>query len=271
MKRRGAARVVAMDSDADYLNQARFAAEVSGVELEFHELSVYDVATLRERFDIVLFLGVFYHLRHPLLALIHEHVARDLLVFQSMQRGSAEIELEKDYVRRGRSIRPAGLPEAAFHRAPLRRRSDQLVGAEPGLLGGPVAQRRLRRPRPSGRGGVHLSPAGAARRISCGLSKDSGGTMLEAVMIWNEPNNKSHWDFAIDPDWSAFAQMARLAGTRSRRKIPGCRACWAASRRSTPCSFRTCRARASSTSTPWPCTGFRWTGTIGCSTSGRTS
>ena len=53
-----------------------------------------------ERFDIVLFLGVFYHLRHPLLALdlIHEHVARDLLVFQSMQRGSAEIELlEQDY------------------------------------------------------------------------------------------------------------------------------------------------------------------------------
>ena len=36
--------------------------------------------------------------------------------------------------------------------------------------------------------------------------------MLEAVMIWNEPNNKSHWDFAIDPDWSAFAEMARLAG-----------------------------------------------------------
>jgi tRNA (mo5U34)-methyltransferase len=71
-----------------------------GVELEFHELSVYDIATLGERFDIVLFLGVFYHLRHPLLALdlIHEHVARDLLVFQSMQRGSAEIEpLEKDY------------------------------------------------------------------------------------------------------------------------------------------------------------------------------
>jgi tRNA (mo5U34)-methyltransferase len=100
MKRRGADRVVAIDSDPDYLKQARFAAEVSGVQLEFRELSVYDIATLGEQFDIVLFLGVFYHLRHPLLALdlIHEHVARDLLVFQSMQRGSAEIEpLEKDY------------------------------------------------------------------------------------------------------------------------------------------------------------------------------
>jgi tRNA (mo5U34)-methyltransferase len=100
MKRRGAERVVGIDSDNDYLSQARFAAEVIGVELELRELSVYDVGTLGERFDIVLFLGVLYHLRHPLLALdlIHEHVARDLLVFQSMQRGSNEIEpLEADY------------------------------------------------------------------------------------------------------------------------------------------------------------------------------
>ena len=98
MKRRGAERVVAMDSDRDYLQQARFAAEVNGVDLEFCELSVYDIGVLGERFDLVLFLGVLYHLRHPLLALdlIHEHVARDLLVFQSMQRGSAEIEPLKD-------------------------------------------------------------------------------------------------------------------------------------------------------------------------------
>jgi beta-xylosidase len=36
--------------------------------------------------------------------------------------------------------------------------------------------------------------------------------MIEAVMIWNEPNNKSHWDFEIDPDWALFAQMAKAAG-----------------------------------------------------------
>jgi tRNA (mo5U34)-methyltransferase len=100
MKRRGAERVVGIDSDPDYLDQARFAAEVSGVDLELRELSVYDVAALGDRFDIVLLLGVLYHLRHPLLALdlIHEHVAQDLLVFQSMHRGSSEIEpLEEDY------------------------------------------------------------------------------------------------------------------------------------------------------------------------------
>lgn len=94
MKRRGAARVVGIDSDDRYLAQARFAAEVKGADIEFRKLSVYDVAELREMFDVVLFMGVLYHLRHPLLALdlIHEHVAQDLLVYQSMQRGSAEVE-----------------------------------------------------------------------------------------------------------------------------------------------------------------------------------
>ena len=35
--------------------------------------------------------------------------------------------------------------------------------------------------------------------------------MIEAVMFWNEPNNKSHWDFEIDPEWNKFAQMIKLA------------------------------------------------------------
>jgi tRNA (mo5U34)-methyltransferase len=100
MKRRGAARVLGIDFDEDYLAQARFAAEVEGLSIEYRRLSVYDVASLGERFDVVFFIGVFYHLRHPLLALdlIHEHVARDLLVFQSMQRGAdATLEVAPDY------------------------------------------------------------------------------------------------------------------------------------------------------------------------------
>ena len=94
MKKRDAARVLGVDWDEDYLAQARFAAEVTGLDIEFRKLSVYDVGSLGERFDVVLFLGVLYHLRHPLLALdlIHEHAARDLLVFQSMQRGAPEVE-----------------------------------------------------------------------------------------------------------------------------------------------------------------------------------
>jgi beta-xylosidase len=40
--------------------------------------------------------------------------------------------------------------------------------------------------------------------------------MIEAVKLWNEPNNKSHWDFEIDPDWTMFARMAALAGAAVR-------------------------------------------------------
>ena len=36
--------------------------------------------------------------------------------------------------------------------------------------------------------------------------------MIEAVMFWNEPNNKSHWDFEVYPNWDKFSAMERLAG-----------------------------------------------------------
>lgn len=92
MKRRGADRVLAIDTDEKYLAQARFAAKVSNADIEFRNLSVYQVAELHEQFDLVLFMGVLYHLRHPLLALelLHEHAVRDLLVAQSLLRGSKE-------------------------------------------------------------------------------------------------------------------------------------------------------------------------------------
>jgi beta-xylosidase len=35
--------------------------------------------------------------------------------------------------------------------------------------------------------------------------------MIEAIMLWNEPNNLSHWDFELDPDWSAYARMVKMA------------------------------------------------------------
>lgn len=93
MKRRGAERVVGIDTDEQYLAQARFAAKVSNADIEFRQLSVYRVADLHEQFDLVLFMGVLYHLRHPLLALelLHENVVRDLLVAQSLMRGSKDV------------------------------------------------------------------------------------------------------------------------------------------------------------------------------------
>lgn len=100
MKRRGAARVLGIDHDTRYLAQARLAAEVNELDIEFRQLEVYEVAALKERFDLVIFMGVLYHLRHPLLALdlIHEHVAGDLMLFQTLQRGHEEPpEIREDY------------------------------------------------------------------------------------------------------------------------------------------------------------------------------
>ncbi len=44
--------------------------------------------------------------------------------------------------------------------------------------------------------------------------------MIEAVMIWNEPNNKSHWDPEIDPDWKLFAEMAISAADAIAAEAP---------------------------------------------------
>ncbi len=98
MRRRNAGRVLGIDSDERYLRQARFAAARLGADVEFRRMSVYEIARLGERFDLVIFMGVLYHLRHPLLALdlIHEHVARDMLLFQSLQRGKEEVTPVKD-------------------------------------------------------------------------------------------------------------------------------------------------------------------------------
>jgi tRNA (mo5U34)-methyltransferase len=99
MKKRGAGRVLGIDSDDRYLAQARLVAEELGfADIEYRNLSVYDVGSLGERFDLVIFMGVLYHLRHPLLALdlIREHVAGDLMLFQTMQQGSGDVLLVPD-------------------------------------------------------------------------------------------------------------------------------------------------------------------------------
>jgi beta-xylosidase len=44
--------------------------------------------------------------------------------------------------------------------------------------------------------------------------------MIEAVMFWNEPNNKSHWDFEVDLNWSFYAEMVRLAAEGVQAENP---------------------------------------------------
>jgi len=92
MKRRGASRVLGIDVDDRYLSQARFAAEVLELEIDFEKRSVYEVDQLQGQFDYVFFMGVFYHLRYPLFAL--DKVVKKVkgkLIFQTMIRGCEQV------------------------------------------------------------------------------------------------------------------------------------------------------------------------------------
>jgi beta-xylosidase len=44
--------------------------------------------------------------------------------------------------------------------------------------------------------------------------------MIEAVMLWNEPNNLSHWDFELDSGWTRFAELVKLASTAIKAENP---------------------------------------------------
>jgi tRNA (mo5U34)-methyltransferase len=86
--------VLAVDVDDRYLGQARWARAQFGLEdrVELRQMNVYDLAVLEERFDVVLFLGLLYHLRYPLLALdIAAERARGLLILQTLTAPGDEV------------------------------------------------------------------------------------------------------------------------------------------------------------------------------------
>jgi tRNA (mo5U34)-methyltransferase len=86
LARRGAA-VTAIDYDPHYLEQARWATRQFGVQdrVEFREMQVYDLARSSESWDLVLFMGVLYHLRYPLLGLdIVARRVRRRMIFQTL-------------------------------------------------------------------------------------------------------------------------------------------------------------------------------------------
>jgi tRNA (mo5U34)-methyltransferase len=118
LARRGA-DVLAIDNDEHYLRQARWAAEQFGLadDVRFEQREVYDLARRPQHFDLILFLGVLYHLRHPLLALdlLAEKTNR-LLVLQTLTmpgreklRPPANLPID----RRERLLEP-GWPKLAF-------------------------------------------------------------------------------------------------------------------------------------------------------------
>ena len=98
MKRRQAREVVGIDIMPHCLAQARFVSHWFGEPIELRELSAYDVASLGE-FDIVIFIGVLYHLRHPLYAIDQvASICKEVMYLQSVVRGdSRDFEAAEDY------------------------------------------------------------------------------------------------------------------------------------------------------------------------------
>lgn len=87
VKELGAARVLGVDDGEQpkAIDQARFASNQMGLNAEFKKCSIYELNKLEETFDVVLCLGVFYHLRHPLLALEQlRSVCKGTLLFQTV-------------------------------------------------------------------------------------------------------------------------------------------------------------------------------------------
>ncbi|MFL5449820.1 MAG: TIGR04290 family methyltransferase [Gemmatimonadales bacterium] len=93
LARRGA-RVTGIDVDPHYLRQAKWAARELGLQqvIEFRQMQVYDLADEDDQFDLVLFMGVFYHLRYPALGLdIVARQTRRMLVFQTLTTPGMEV------------------------------------------------------------------------------------------------------------------------------------------------------------------------------------
>jgi tRNA (mo5U34)-methyltransferase len=124
LARRGA-RVVGIDVEPLFLRQAEWAAREYGLadRVEFHRAQVYDLAHADEAYDLVLFMGVFYHLRYPMLGLdiVAERVRR-LLVFQTLTMpGEAvfpDAARARDILDRGDFLDP-GWPKLAFLEHPF--------------------------------------------------------------------------------------------------------------------------------------------------------
>jgi tRNA (mo5U34)-methyltransferase len=90
MKRRGAGRVVLVEPYREFARQAEFVAKQFGVEIEIVNEDIHTYClTTEDRFDYVIFLGLFYHLKYPVLALDRlAEMTKTRMFFQSHQVGS---------------------------------------------------------------------------------------------------------------------------------------------------------------------------------------
>jgi tRNA (mo5U34)-methyltransferase len=118
LARRGA-RVTGIDIDDHYLEQARWAGDQFGLSdrILLRQASVYELARTRECFDLVCFLGVLYHLRHPLLALdIVRGITRRQMVLQTMTMPGEHVYQPPESIslEERRLMRRPGWPKMSF-------------------------------------------------------------------------------------------------------------------------------------------------------------
>jgi tRNA (mo5U34)-methyltransferase len=118
LARRGA-RVTGIDVDTHYLRQAQWAARQLELEhtIEFRQMQVYDLAAEPVQYDLVLFMGVFYHLRYPLLGLdiVARHTRR-LMVFQTLTVPGMEVypDTHDRPIDEREALKQPGWPRMAF-------------------------------------------------------------------------------------------------------------------------------------------------------------
>jgi tRNA (mo5U34)-methyltransferase len=118
LARRGAV-VTALDVDEHYLSQARWAASVFGVSerVTFQRAQVYSLARADRRWDIVLFLGVLYHLRYPMLGLdiVSRCVEKQLIVQSLSAPDDARLTIPPDLELSDRApLSQPGWPKLSF-------------------------------------------------------------------------------------------------------------------------------------------------------------
>ena len=107
-----------IDIDRRYLEQAQWAARQYGLEnrVSFRQMQVYDLARIDEQYDLVLFMGVFYHLRYPLLALdVVAQKVKGMMIFQTLTMPGKDIYQQVDHpINERASLQESGWPKMAF-------------------------------------------------------------------------------------------------------------------------------------------------------------
>lgn len=139
-KRRGAATVVAIDTRRPEQTGFWIARNILGIWVDYHQRSVYDLHPSKDHpFDVILFLGVLYHLRHPLLALDRLRQVIDpngvmLIDTHSIQAGLCDNQLAIDPATSWFTAREVSLWQTFIdHRTPYIGFSPNLAGLDEAL------------------------------------------------------------------------------------------------------------------------------------------